>query len=99
MLRLISMLIGMAAIAAAVMLYDIKQGSRRLEADVQSLERAVEKAEGDITALKAERAWLARPDRIEPLARSQGLGSVKPEQYLRLEPDPQPQKEGGRGQR
>lgn len=99
MMRFVSMLIGIAAIVAAIVLYDIKHDSRRLEAEVQALERAVEKTEGDITALKAERAWLARPDRIDGLARGQGLGPVKPEQYLRLDAEAAPQTEGGRAQR
>ena len=36
---------------------------------MQAQERALEKAESDVTVLTAERAHLARPARLEPLAR------------------------------
>ena len=79
-----SVLLGLT-LASAVTLYAIKYDTRRLEAQVQAQERALEKAESDVSVLMAERAHLARPDRLEPLARKLGLGPVSSRQYRRVE--------------
>jgi len=73
------------AVVGAFALYALKYDARRLELRVQAQERAVEKLEGDITVLKAEYAHLARPERIEPMARGLGLAPVTSRQYLRLD--------------
>ena len=57
------------ALASAFMLYGLNYDTRLTAAHVQSLERQAEKARSDISVLKAERALLSRPERIEPLAR------------------------------
>ena len=72
-------------IGAALALYGIKHDTRAIDARAQSLERAVEKAQSDIAVLEAERAWLARPERIEELARAQGLGPIAEAQYAAVE--------------
>lgn len=72
-------------LASAFGLYGVKYETRRLEIEVQAQERAAERARSDIAVLKAERAHLARPDRIEPFARAQGLKPAEPGQYLRIE--------------
>lgn len=84
MVRLLAILAGLATILAATALHGLKHDTRRLESGVQAIERAIEKAESDIAALKAERAWLGRPERIDKLAREQGLEPIRPEQYGRL---------------
>lgn len=84
MLRLLAILTGVTAVFAATWLYTLKHDTARLEASVHATARAIEKAEGDIAALKAERAWLGRPERIDELARKQGLEPIQPEQYRRL---------------
>jgi cell division protein FtsL len=84
MARLLAIAAGLATLAAASALYGLKHDTRRVEAEVHALERAIEKAESDIAALKTERAWLGRPARIEDLARRQGLAPIRPEQYGRL---------------
>lgn len=61
------------AIASAFLLYGLNYDTRLVEARLQAAEREAETARGDIAVLKAERAHLARPDRIEALARAQGL--------------------------
>ncbi len=71
------------AIASAFMLYGLNYDTRQLAAQVQSRERAADDARGDISVLRAERAHLARPERIEPLARAQGLAPVKDNQLVR----------------
>src|SRR6478609_10281931 len=75
----------LATLASAFALYAVKYDTRRLEARVQAQERALEKAESDVTVLAAERAHLARPERLEPLARLIGLAPIASGQYLRLE--------------
>lgn len=69
------------AIASAALLYSLNYETRRIEAEVQAQERAVQKARNDIAVLKAERSHLTRPDRIDPLARRLGLVPPSPEQF------------------
>lgn len=64
------------AISSAFLLYGLSYDTRLIEARVARQERSAEIARSDIAVLKAERAHLARPDRIEPLARAQGLEPV-----------------------
>ena len=75
----------LATLASAFALYAVKYDTRRLEVRVQAQERALEKAASDVTVLVAERAHLARPERLEPLARLIGLGPITSTQYQRLE--------------
>lgn len=64
------------AISSAFLLYGLSYDTRLIEARVAAKERLAEEARSDIAVLKAERAHLARPDRIEPLARAQGLAPL-----------------------
>ena len=64
------------AISSAFLLYGLSYDTRQLEARVAAQQRLAERARSDISVLKAERAHLARPDRIEPLARAQGLAPL-----------------------
>lgn len=84
MLRGINLALMLATLASAFALYAVKYDTRRLEARVQAQERALEKAESDVTVLAAERAHLARPERLEPLARLIGLAPIGSSQYMRL---------------
>ncbi len=68
------------AMASAFMLYGLNYETRRLEANVQAQERAAGKARSDIAVLKAEKSHLSRPDRIDSLARAQGLAPPHPAQ-------------------
>lgn len=70
------------AIASAFLLYSLDNETRRLEAHVLSQERAAEKAKSDIAVLKAERSHLARPERIDPLARQLGMIPPRPDQLV-----------------
>ena len=85
MRRMLNMLALMATIAAAFVLYAIKYDTRRLEQRVQQQQRFIERSESDIRVLQAERAHLARPERLEALARKQGLRPIAPGQYGRIE--------------
>lgn len=71
------------ALASAFLLYGLNYDTRQLEARVQEEERSVAKARSDIAVLKAERAHLTRPERIEPLARAQGLAAATDKQFAR----------------
>lgn len=70
------------ALTSAFLLYGINYDTRLLDDRVGAQERAIEKARSDIALLKAERAHLARPDRIEPLARAQGLRPASEQQLV-----------------
>src|SRR5262249_27763651 len=85
MQRALNWILMLATLAATVGLYWIKYDTRMLEARVEAQERALEKAENDVRVLTAERAHLARPERLEPLARALGLGPIGAGQYLRLD--------------
>ncbi len=70
------------ALASAFLLYGINYDTRLLEDRVEAQERAIDKARGDIAVLKAERAHLGRPDRIEAAARTQGLRPATEQQLV-----------------
>src|SRR5690606_6797780 len=69
------------ALSSAFLLYGLSYDTRQLEARVAAQERDVDGARADIAVLKAERAHLARPSRIAPLARSQGLEPLSERQF------------------
>jgi cell division protein FtsL len=83
--RLINLVLMALTLAGACGLYALKHDTRRLEARVQARERALEKVENDVAVLKAERAHLARPERLEPLARQLGLVPLGHDKYVRVE--------------
>src|SRR4029079_4829223 len=70
----------MLTLASAFVLYSSNYDTRQLEARVEQQERAIEKTRGDIAVLQDERPPLARPERIEPLARTLGLGPASEQQ-------------------
>lgn len=72
-MRIVNIAGGFLALASAFLLYGLNYETRLVENRLQAREALAEKARGDIAVLKAERAHLARPERIEPLARQQGL--------------------------
>jgi cell division protein FtsL len=68
------------ALSSAFLLYGLNYDTRLLEKRVAAQERKAKQARSDIAVLKAERAHLARPERLEPLARAQGLKPLTGEQ-------------------
>lgn len=84
MARLLNVFAGVAVLGSAFGLYALKYDTRHIEAQVQAKEKALEKAENDIAVLKAERAYLGRPERIDKLARERGMGPVTERQYVRI---------------
>ena len=73
------------AVGSAFALYAIKHDTRLLELRVQAQERSLDKLEVDIAVIKAERAWLGRPERIEALARGAGLRPIAEGQYQAIQ--------------
>ncbi|MFV0367719.1 MAG: cell division protein FtsL [Hyphomicrobiaceae bacterium] len=69
------------ALASAVLLYALNNETRSLEKRVQLHQREAVTLRSDVAVLKADRAHLARPDRVEPLARAIGLVPLRPSQY------------------
>jgi cell division protein FtsL len=85
-MRLVNLAAFALALASAFLLYGINYDARLLEARVQGEEHSIDEARNDIAVLKAERAHLARPERIEPIARAQGL---QPAAQQQLAPSPE----------
>lgn len=81
--RMLTLAAGALTIAAATTNYALTFETQRIDAEVHGVERAIEKAENDIAVLRAERAYLGRPDRIDTLARKLGLEPVRENQYRR----------------
>lgn len=79
-MRTLTFSAALLALSTAFLFYAVNYDARRLESALQRRERVVEKLRGDIAILKAERAYLARPARIEALARAQGLQPIAPHQ-------------------
>ena len=92
--RKLNWVLMLATLATAFALYAIKYDTRRLEVRVQGQERALEKVESDVSILLAERAHLARPERLEPLARLVGLVPIASTQYLQVDASPSPRSRG-----
>lgn len=79
-MRLLSTSALFFALASAFLLYSLNYDSRLLEATLQVKEKHAAELRSDLAVLKAERAHLARPDRIEPLARANGLKPMQQHQ-------------------
>lgn len=80
MLRTLQAMAVTITVLSAFWLYHQGYETRRLETQVTSDERTLERLAHDIAVLEAERAYLSRPARIEPLARMLGLRPATPDQ-------------------
>ena len=76
--------IALTLIAAGV-LYTESAATRRLEQEVLGAERLRERLESDIAVLKAERAFLAQPAKIERAARAFGMRPALERHYVTIE--------------
>jgi cell division protein FtsL len=81
-MRLLNVTAFFFAIASALLLYGLNYDTRRLEAEVQAKEQLADRARDDIAVLKAERGALARPDRIDAIARQLGLSPPRVDQFV-----------------
>jgi cell division protein FtsL len=86
--RTFNLVLLLLALASAFALYALKYDTRRMEVRVEGMERTVDRHEAEIARLKGEHAHLARPERIEPMARALGLAPIGSRQYLRIDPRP-----------
>lgn len=67
-----------------VLIYDMKYETRRLEAKAQQLARAIEDEKDNVALMRAEWSHVARPERIEKLAREiLDLQPIKAGQIIR----------------
>jgi cell division protein FtsL len=85
MLRKLNFVLVGLSLASAFTLYVIKHDTRQLDRRVQADERILDRLENDIAVLKAERAHLARPSRIDKIARTLGLAPISARQYVRAD--------------
>jgi len=72
-MRILNVVAVLLALSSAFLLYGLNYDTRMIERSLHAREREAEGARADIAVLRAERAHLARPERIEPLARGLGL--------------------------
>lgn len=99
MLRAATLIAIGLVLAGAFAFYSVNYDTRKLEARVQSQERAVEKLGNEIVVLRAERSYLARPERIERFARPLGIEPARGQQYVRSDgQQPAPLAEGAQAE-
>ncbi len=84
MLRVLVVAAVIAPMFAAVALYSVSYSTRELEHHVVALERRAEALTREVATLRAERAFLSRPERIEPFARELGMRPAEGHQFLML---------------
>src|ERR1700754_3975783 len=73
---------GLIAAVLAVSVYRAKLGAEETEGKLENLQAEARKVTEEISVLKAEEAYLTRPERIGPIAREKlGLQPAQPEQY------------------
>lgn len=80
-MRIVNIAAAFLALSSAFMLYSLNYDTRLVEARVQADERRLEALRGEVAVMKTERAHLARPERIAPLAASQGLRPAEARQF------------------
>lgn len=94
-MRILMTIAVLATLASAFALYAVNYETRELAEEVRAREQNIEKAHRDIAILKAERAHLARPERIGEHARRLGLQPASRDQFAAY-PDPDPLHSQGR---
>jgi cell division protein FtsL len=80
-------IVGLLVIAGlAVGLYRAKLGAQENETRIAALKAEIGKTAGEVSVLKADEAYLSRPERIGPLARERlGLQPAAPNQFTQPE--------------
>lgn len=83
MLRVLNILLVCAVVGVAVWLYELKYGVRDKMIEISELERKIARAKQDLTLLRAEWSHVARPKRVQDLAkRHLDLEGVQPTQII-----------------
>jgi cell division protein FtsL len=74
---------GFVVVVMAVAVYRAKLGAEETQGQIDTLKAEATSISKDIAVMKAEEAYLTRPDRIGPIARQQlGLEQATPRQYV-----------------
>jgi len=68
-MRLVSLLAFGFLTGLVILIYDMKYETRRLESKAQQLARAIEDEKDNVALMRAEWSHVARPERVEKLAR------------------------------
>jgi len=77
---------GLVVVVLAVAVYRAKLGAEETEGKNSDLHAEARKLTEEIAVLKAEEAYLSRPERIGPIARERlGLQPARPDQYTATE--------------
>lgn len=73
-------------VVLAVAVYRAKLGAEETQGEIDTLKAEATSISKDIAVMKAEEAYLTRPERIGPIARQKlGLEQAKPDQYTASE--------------
>ena len=73
-------------VVLAVAVYRAKLGAEETQGEIDMLKAEATSIGKDISVMKAEEAYLTRPERIGPIARQKlGLEQAKPDQYTASE--------------
>jgi cell division protein FtsL len=78
---------GLVVVAGlAVAVYRAKLGAEETQGRIDDLKAEAARVEKDIAVMRAEEAYLTRPERIGPIARERlGLEQAAPDQYVATE--------------
>ena len=82
MFRIIMFMAAGMALLSAFALYAISYQTRQLSETNQTAEKRIKDLGRDIAILRAERSYLTRPERLEPLARKLGMRPVRGDQFI-----------------
>lgn len=84
-MRTLTVLAFAGLLCSAFALYSVKYDTHRLQTRVLEQERRIERTVTDIAILRAERAYLSRPERLQKLAHEKKLGlrPAQPAQFVR----------------
>lgn len=77
--------LGAAALLVAMAVFELKRVVRERERELAALERAIDAERARIRTLRADLAWLTRPERIAAQARQLGLEPARVERLVRAE--------------
>jgi cell division protein FtsL len=76
---------GLVVAVLAVAVYRAKLGAEETQGKIDGLSAEAAAINKDISVMKAEEAYLTRPERIGPIARQMGLEQAQPGQYTASE--------------
>ena len=85
-MRRLAIIGGLVVVVLAVAVYRAKLGAEETQGEIAGLKAEASSIGKDIAVMKAEEAFLTRPERIGPIARQQlGLEQAQPDQYTASE--------------